>query len=339
VAAFRRFADDVISHDYRAVRAAIEEIDDTHLINVRTGYGGTGSQWVVARFAYQVTSGAAHLDLISPEGYGYGPQNITDAALVTQYCRWAAAGKPVFWAELGQNVWQGGERALEIQRQLYVAFADMLNKTDAAGWAGWWYPGGYRVDENSDYGIIASDREPRPAAEVLRATAKELKTGGAKLPAGEPIVFDRSAHPSGIAAVVRDNSGRFAEAFRNSALPPLKTAGTGTTTLTCPFTAVGGAPFEAPAPPEYVNGEITYEAAGGGEVRVTLINTGEAAWAAEDVALLLGEDAVSGERIGLTRDVERFGRLEVTVEAGPGTRLALLSERFGVFGERRRVRE
>ena len=70
VAAYRRFADDLISRRYREVVRLIRTIDDTHLIGARTGYGGTGSRYAVAPMQYQLTSGAAHLDFLSPEGWG-----------------------------------------------------------------------------------------------------------------------------------------------------------------------------------------------------------------------------------------------------------------------------
>ena len=63
VAAYRHFADDLISFGYGRVAAFIrDELGDGALLGVRTGYGGTGQPWIVPAMAFDLLSGAAHLD-------------------------------------------------------------------------------------------------------------------------------------------------------------------------------------------------------------------------------------------------------------------------------------
>ncbi|MBI5092495.1 MAG: hypothetical protein HZB26_08635, partial [Candidatus Hydrogenedentes bacterium] len=332
VAAYRRFLDDLISHRYREVIRLARGIDPTHLFGVRSGYGGTGTLGVVPNMPFQLTSGAAHLDFISPEGYGYGPKNISDAALVNQYARWAGHGKPVFWAEFGLTVWNGGQPALDRQKEMYEAFASIALQTGAAGWAPWWYPGGYRVDEQSDYGIIAPDRTPRPSALVMQRMGPQLAKGGA-LPAGDALTFAHDGKPQGIAATVQELSKAFGAAYSAGRLPTLETAGTGTTSTDCPMTGVGGVAFEAPGPPEYLNAEAWVVKRANGRMRIALLNTGEATWKAEDCSALV-TGASGKESIAIPKDVAPFAQVEVECADPGAATVAVQSRRFGAFGER-----
>ena len=333
VAAYRRFADDLISRRYGEIVRLARAIDDTHLFGARTGYGGTGTKGVVRVMPFQLTSGAAHLDFLSPEGYGYGPKNISDAAFVTAYARWAGNGKPVFWAEFGYTVLNGGAEALETQANLYGAFAEMVVRSDADGWAGWWYPGGLRVDERSDYGIVAPDGVSRPSTAHLQALAG--RSGGlrAYVPPANALRVQRDQFPDGLSGAIEENSKDFAESYRQSEIPRIATEGTRTTSITCPYTGVGGVPYSAPGPPQYLNAEISVEPLPGGGTRISVLNTGEAAWAPEDCVLVV--ESGSGNHIErLPGSVGRFEGLGFELAGTVGGRAYLRSDRFGPFGQR-----
>jgi hypothetical protein len=333
VAAYRRFADDLISRRYGEIVRLAREADDTHLFGVRTGYGGTGTKGVVRVMPFQLTSGAAHLDFVSPEGYGYGPKNISDAAFVTAYARWAGNGKPVFWAEFGYTVLNGGTKALETQADLYQAFAEMVIRSDADGWAGWWYPGGLRVDERSDYGIIAPDGVPRPATVQLLHLAKH-GTGLESYVAQEKgLTIQRDLFPDGLAGVIEKHSNEFAKSYQQGKIPRIITAGTGTTSTTCPFTGVGGVPFSAPGPPEYLNAELWIEMLPDGGSRIHAINTGEAMWEMPDCVLVL-ESGSENQTKPLSDGVNRFGQVEWDLADRVSGRIFMRSGRFGPFGQR-----
>lgn len=332
VAAYRRFADDLISRRYGEIVRLARAIDDTHLFGARTGYGGTGTKGVVRVMPFQLTSGAAHLDILSPEGYGYGPDNISDAAFVTAYARWAGNGKPVFWAEFGYSVLNGGTEALDTQADLYQAFADMVVRSDADGWAGWWYPGGLRVDERSDYGIVAPDGVPRPSTRFLKAFANRGTDIGTYATKNTKITIERDQFADGLAGVIGRFSKEFAELYEQNARPRILTEGTGTTSLTCPHTGVGGVPFSAPGPPQYLNAEIRVEPLSGSGSRVFVVNTGEAAWAPEDCVLVVE----SGLEAHVEHLANAVGRFEEWICELPGVvpgRAFMRSERFGPFGQ------
>lgn len=333
-AAYCRFADDLISRRYGEVIRLLRTIDDTHLCGARTGYGGTGTRGVVEVMPFTLTAGAAHLDFVSPEGYGYGPDNIADAALVGHFARWAGNGKPVFWAEFGRSVWNGGEEALNKQAELYDSFAQMIKRSNADGWAGWWFPGGYRVDERSDFGIIAPDGTLRPAALVLQRVADDVKNlQPLALSSADTLDVCVSAHASGLAAVVAEHSKFAAEAYENNKPICISTPGTRASSTDCPFVGLGGIPYESPMPAECLNAEITTNYANG-RLIVEVINTGEAAWDAKDCALAVVSGA-KAERLSLAERVGRFESVEFALPETPkGTsRLRMESRRFGAFGQ------
>ncbi|GMV93585.1 MAG: hypothetical protein AMXMBFR82_33630 [Candidatus Hydrogenedentota bacterium] len=334
VAAYRRFADDLISRRYGAIVRLARQVDDSHLFGVRTGYGGTGTKGVVRVMPFQLTSGAAHLDFVSPEGYGYGPKNISDAAFVTAYARWAGNGKPVFWAEFGYSVLNGGAEALETQAMLYEAFAHMIRISGADGWAGWWYPGGLRVDERSDYGIIAPDGQPRLATAHLAQMAETPPRPSRE--DVETLVVERDDFVDGLAGAVERHSRAFETAYANGTLPRIRTNGSETTSSTCPFTGVGGIPFEAPGPAQYLNAEIWVETSPEGSLRVFALNTGEAAWDSDDCRLVW-ESADGGMRALLIGPIRRFEMFEVDLDLRDAGQLYMRSDRFGAFGQRLNV--
>lgn len=162
VAAFRRFLDDVLSNNYREIRAAIRAVDDTHLIGARSGYGGNGSAkpWMCAQAPVDLRAGAKHLDFVSPESYALPNDNRSEllnrGGFTSAY---SDIGKPIFWAEFGVNVDNSCPNCKEsVQASYFNNMYDMMRRTKSNGGAGWWYvgvrPQGEKDKEKSDYGVI-----------------------------------------------------------------------------------------------------------------------------------------------------------------------------------------
>jgi len=259
VAAYRRFLDDLISRGYREVTGKIREIDPTHLIAARTGYGGTGQMGIDPRMPFDLISGAKHLDFISPEGYGLSPnwERARPAGLTTLYGRYAGNGKPVFWAEFGQSVHPNyDDAALARQRNIYESMYRLVLDSFAQGSAGWWFPGGYRLGENSDYGIVSLDMTPRPSAETLAKYSLPI-TGQAGVPAPDAwITVDRDLHPRGYSQVRKRREAEYIKLRREGKVVGLRTAATGTTSATVPDVAVGNVPYTGRNPHKYLNAEF-----------------------------------------------------------------------------------
>jgi hypothetical protein len=259
VAGYRRFLDDLINRGYREVTRRIREIDPTHLIGVRSGYGGTGEMGIDFRMPFDLVSGAKHLDFISPEGYGL-PANWERAratGLTTLYARYAGNGRPVFWAEFGQSVHPAyDEAAFTRQRSIYESMYRLVLDSYAQGSAGWWFPGGYRLGENSDYGVISLDMSPRGAAEEIHRFAATIT---AERPVPRPaawITIDRDLHPRGFSQIRKRHEAEYLRLRESGKVVGLRTAGTGTTSATVPDVAVGNVPYTGKNPHKYLNAEI-----------------------------------------------------------------------------------
>jgi hypothetical protein len=313
-AAYRRFLDDFISRKYREVCRLIRQIDPHHLIGARTGYGG-GPFGAEGAFPFDHTAGAKHLDFVSPEGWNLGWLGQADATqfaratFITAYARWAGKGKPVFWAEFGLTLrhgafsldWYSDEERLKAQAQLYDAMYRLIEISDADGAMGWWFPGGYRVDERSDFGIVNPDGTLRPAAEVAKRWSATLTN----LPLVHrpsslvPLRIDRDENARGPMALWLKHSDEVAKLVQEGKRVVLVTDGTGKTSDDVPDVAVGNTPWAPGKPPKFLNGEINavWVSTDGKEwrevrngqtvdlgkatqllLRVELGNTGEAAW-------------------------------------------------------------
>jgi len=303
VAAYRRCLDDLVSASYGRWARTVRAIDPRHLIGVRSGYGGTGQPGIDPQMPFDLVSGAKHLNFVSPEGYGLGGpwESFEQGGFTTEYARYAGGGKPVFWAEIGMSVHpEYTPERLEAQRLLYEHLYRMVIWSGASGSAGWWFPGGFRVGENSDYGIMHPDGSPRPSALEARDWAAHVAKSR---PAREPqawLTIDRDAHPRGYSQVWLSGRDGYVRLRRLGRRVGLRTEGSGTDSMTAPLVAVGNRPCNGSNPPKCLNAEFNLVRlrAGGDwqdvepgstvgvpagrrvELFASLGNTGEALWVA-----------------------------------------------------------
>ena len=211
------------------------------------------------------------------------------------------------WSEFGQSVWDPKTMSPALGRIEEVAryhemFYRMAVESGANGTIPWWWPGGYRVGERSDFGVTNPDGTPRPAAELIRQYGPSLKQDR---PWPAPTVWldmDRDAHAGGYWYVCF-NTGRdaYRQAVETKEHLGVKTDGTGTTSANTPLVAVGNRPATGANPPKYLNAEFNWlrvldasgqwvEAEDGASiavssgtavrVRVSVGNTQEATWLA-----------------------------------------------------------
>jgi hypothetical protein len=225
VADYRRFQDDELNARYARVRQLVHSIDPHHLIGARTGWGG-GPFVNEPAMPFDHSSGAAPLDFISPEGWNLRGESIERGAFIPAYDRMVSGGKPVFWAEFGDNcgyplggiTGEGdeteGRRRLQQQADQYDRFYRMVRLSDSDGAMAWWLPGGYRVDERSDYGILNPDRTLRPAGAAVQSHARELLHPVARPAPDTWLTVDRFADARGAAALWQKEAGDFARMVR-----------------------------------------------------------------------------------------------------------------------------
>jgi hypothetical protein len=324
VSAYRRFWDDEISKRYREVREHIRTLDRNHLVGARSGYGGTGSMWAAQFFPFDLASGAKHLDFTSPEGYALGGDRLgfLKGGLITLYGRHVSGGKPVFWAEYGMSIWpQCDAAAMERQRDYFRKTLDMVRISGANGSAGWWWPGGFRIGENSDFGVVNPDGTPRPAAlEISRFASERASQHAAP---GPVLTMDRDKHASGLAGVYEALADEYVKAANDGKAPTLRTEATDTTSANVPLVAVGNTPCNGHNPPKHLNSEFNYirindlEVANGGivesergkpvYVEASVGNLAEAKW-------LAPKNAVTGA-VYLVAESPKHGKLTCPIKA------------------------
>lgn len=391
VAAFRRAFSDLISAKYRDIVQPLRAWDPNHLISFRGGACGIPER---AAFAHIHSVGVAkHMDYLCPEGYnlqtaGWGkptpPGDLRRGGLVTLYYRFISREKPVVWMEFGYTVngfgtpWEPGRvhvrpEKLQEQKTEYVNFYAMMIESGARGAAPWWLPGGFRLGENSDFGIIEPDGSERPVCEVFRAFQPRFADVQHRPPT-RFIELDLDRH---YPDAWDTYAPQYLEAVQSGETPGLRTAGTGTNSATCPLTAVGGGEYNGHNPPQFLNAEFNrlelkvgqeaWQPVVGGErlevprgarvlCRASVGNLGEAAWLAPAAAESTGCVYLAGrEEYGLAfqapisadtpflqdAEVPEFELLPAGAEAlaaGPLTvsfEMTALGRAF--FGERRTV--
>jgi hypothetical protein len=253
-------------------------------------------------------------------------------------------------------------------------FYRMALETGANGTIPWWWPGGYRVGEQSDYGIVNPNGTPRPAAELIARYGPRLQQDRVW---PEPTVWfnmDRDAHAGGYWHVCF-HSG--AEAYRQASQAGghlgIRSDGTGTTSANVPRVAVGNRPCAGDNPPKYLNAEfnwlrirdaagrwveaepgatITVSAGTAVHARVSVGNTQEALWLAPqqnehpapsgsvvlqatETSQLRGTWPIPADTPYLA-DAD-FGQIVLAAEITASTRveLRMAAVGFAPFGERR----
>lgn len=371
MAAYRRFMDDLTSSLWNRAHRGLRRIDPNHLISFRQGN--------TLPHDFALTGPVKHIDFISPEGYSIPntDEGGWAAGFISRYVDFTTRGKPIFWSEFGSSVWDASRMepdaaAFPRQAEYHERFYRMVLESGAHGTAPWWWPGGYRVGERSDFGIINPDGTPRPAAELVRTYAPRLKTPRRRPTPQVWFEFDRDAHAGGYwYAAFHAGRDAYREAVAAGRVLAIRTPGTGTTSLNAPLVAVGNRPLNGSNPPKYLNAEfnwlqvqsaagtwveaedgVTIEVAPGTPVaaRVCVGNTQEAAWVSEvtagavpGVVCLAATPASQLQgRWGLAADVPCLGdadlgeiRLAAAITAEVRVELQMQAVERAWFGEKR----
>jgi hypothetical protein len=321
VAAFRQFFSDRVGQGYADLIRELRRYDPNHLISFRFGACGIPNATCYAHA--HSASVAKHVDFLCPEGYNLQTRGFTRATpaddvrqggLVTLYYRFLSREKPVVWMEFGYTVngmhsrWKTSDvrikpAELAYQRDEYQNFYQMFLESGARGAAPWWLPGGYRLGEESDFGLLDPDGSERPACEVLKqALPKFAEVSEASCVASADstptIVLDFDTH---YAEAWEFYGKEYLKSIKGGRVPYLRTEGTGTTSADCPLVAVGNTPLTGHNPPKYLNAEfntvevqsdrgewretlrgdeITLEPGDSLRCRVSVGNLGEASWEA-----------------------------------------------------------
>ena len=171
------------------------------------------------------------VDLFEPEGYGrIGDwKQVRPGMFTVAYARAIDASKPVMWAEYGVSSWdvnlmQTSPSSLDFEGRFYEDFLKMVRQSGANGAVCWWYPGGFRTNENSDFGIINPDGTDRPATVVLRKYAEQV-TRPRDIPQPEVWIEFNPDDPAGIEGIYKKVSSKFWQTVESGRVPGLRPSG------------------------------------------------------------------------------------------------------------------
>lgn len=291
VAAYRRFLDTLLYKYYSRARRLVRSVDPNHLVSFRMTEAGDPTMSWRGVMPYDFPYLAAAVDIFEPEAYGrIGDwEKVKPGWFEYEYARWASPELPVMWAEAGVSAWDLGpmrstEAKLAFQGEYFGHIYRMLIHSGADGIFWWWYPGGFRANERSDYGIINADGSDRPATRAIREHTEAFLNGPPARGIDYWIDIDRDRRADGVPGIYRLAGDAFWHAVDTGHAPGLNTAGTGTTSADCPLTAIGGTKCDGTNPPKYLDAfidAVEVVEKDGPFVRVEVTNLGEAEWVKE----------------------------------------------------------
>jgi len=266
VAAYRRFMDDYISSLWNKAVNDIRKLDPNHLITYRQG--PLSPQDV----SFSATN--KHIDFVCPEGYHItnDDDGFNIACFSSRYLDHLTGGKPIVWSEYGTSLtglaWKKNlqwdhdrilpyESKIEEQTSYMELFHKMIKETMVNGSAPWWWPGGFRRVEMSDFGIIGPDGVLRPAGKRYVEYVPVFKRPRSRPEPEVWVTVDRDAHAGGNWHICfNEGKEAYAKAAREGKWLGVRTEGTGTTSVNTPLVAVGNVPYNGSNPPKYLNAEF-----------------------------------------------------------------------------------
>lgn len=257
MAAYRRFMDDLMSRRWNDTVRRLRRLDPNHLISFRQGD--------LQPTDFTLTATPKHVDFFSMEGYftpwDSGPNA---AGFINCYLHFLLKGKPFLWVEYGLNTWDVG--AMKPSPQALARQADTIEMIDrtalengASGIAPWWWPGGYRVSERSDFGLINPDGTPRPSTRVMQKYAALFKMPRMYATPDVWFTIDRDRHAGGHWYIaLHEGADAYKRAAAGGKKLGVRTPGTGTTSADTPLMAVGNTKYTGQNPPKYLDAEFNW---------------------------------------------------------------------------------
>ena len=342
MASYRRFMDNLTSRKWAVLRRELAALAPRQLQSFRQGN--------TLPHDFALTGPMRHIDFVMPEGYSFADTDADETAIgwITRYVDAYSGRKPILWSEFGRNAWdckrqRTDARVLEACAHYSERFYRAGLAAGANGFSPWWFPGGYRTDERSDYGFMGADGTPRAPLRRFAEWVPAMVRERAKPSDAPTRVFDRDANPGGY----------YAAAFvQRLPAEAMAIAGTELTSADAPAVALGDIPLEGEMPLKYLDSdfdafETSRQADGVLKVRAQLGNPGPAAWKAgvsgRGGVSLVAFDAATGKTLAavpLGRDVPRLGatdELMLAVPTGDAAKVAFRLEAAGRFrfGEKR----
>ena len=337
VAVYRRFMDDHTAKLWQQAVDRLRLMDPCHLITNRAGN--------IHPYDNAFTGPVKALDFISPEGYAIQEGEAAEGAIgfanrvIDFYSGgkpivWSEFGKPAFWGEVGGADAAAIAAAIERCGDYNEMFYRRSLEAGAQGFAPWWWSGGYRVDEHSDFGIINVDGTHRKTAEVVKQYADQIQTQRQRQAGSIPFDFDPDEHAGGYTELIfGKGSAAYLDAASEGKMLSFRNEAVGKTSVNVPIRGVGNVPYTGSNPVKYLNGffeKVEYKNASGQwieigdsaafqhngqlELRVRVANMGEVPFiATSGVGGVFVRVAQGGQVLlfPITSDVPRLNDLTV----------------------------
>ena len=169
------------------------------------------------------------VDIFEPEAYGrIGDYEwVKPGRFTVSYARLCDPNKPLVWAEMGVSVWDSStesasKQKLEFQAQFVRDFYRMMRESGSDGIFFWWYPGGYRVNEMSDFGILNPDGTDRPVTKAIREEGPKFVSAPKPPKPDVMIAIDRDKDARGLFGVYEKVKDEYWKAIEAGKTPGLK---------------------------------------------------------------------------------------------------------------------
>ncbi len=289
VAVYRHFVDAHVRRAHYRAAQKIKQYDPNHLLTARTGDASTIPLVDPGIYGYDYRCLAPGLDFYSPESYALSekPEILRQAVFTGEYSRFYNPNAVVQWKEFGKSIWCGSNFTdnsigKEIQANFYRKFFDTLLLAHTSGIYAWWWAGGYRIGENSDFGVINPDGSDRAVTRVLREYAPKFLHAPLLPKAVGAVAFDRSENATGLEHGYQKAEKDFFAGWDKGQRTTLCNAGTGKTTRTIEKTLPPDADGAADS---FFLDWITEEET----VEIPVFNPSQCAWD-DNVSLLLMDE-------------------------------------------------
>jgi hypothetical protein len=229
IADYRIFLDEILHNRYSAARQLIQSIDPNHAVSFRMSSAGDPLYNLDVFLPYDFYGLAQAVDIWEPEAYDLigDWERIRAGDFTAAYARLCNAEKPLLWAEMGYSVWDMTRMApdpqkLTLEARYYTDFYRMMIESGADGVFFWWYPGGLRYGENSDFGIINPDGTDRPVTQVIRTEGPRFLKAPKPAAPSEWITVNRDRDARGLYGIYQAAQERFWKAMEVQRRPGLR---------------------------------------------------------------------------------------------------------------------
>ncbi len=288
VAVYRKFVDEHVRKAHYKAASIIKQIDPNHILTARTGDASTIPLVDPGIYGYDYRCLAPGMDFYSPESYALSETKdiLRQIVFTNEYSRFYNPNAVVQWKEFGKSIWCGSNFTdntigKEIQANFYRKFFDMLLLGHTGGIYAWWWAGGYRIGENSDFGIVNPDGSDRAVTTVMREYAPKFLAAPLIRPVEKRVKVDRSNFATGLEGYYRHVEEEFFAGWEEGKRTSLTHEGFDKTTLD-----QTDLPFYADGAPDSFIMDVTV----GEKVTVKAFNPAHRVWERNVSLLMLDEN-------------------------------------------------